>query len=108
MAGIGDFLGKAGGKLANGINTERRLKCLGKCEGRITLHIPISLRDVNYAEGMTYDNVGMEILSATLEYNPALTLIFGNSYACSECNKIRYYGGPQSDTRNDELSSVYL
>jgi hypothetical protein len=106
MSDFGGFLNKVAGKVMNAANSSQELMCLGKCD-KITKHISISYADVNLSIGSENDT--MHSLDGTInDLNPIMPLGFGNAYACTCCNKIRFHGGVLSSKINENQKSVYL
>jgi hypothetical protein len=107
--GIGTVLGKVAGKVMNAANSSQELMCLGKCD-KITKHISISYADLYLSHSIgrvvedTIDSIGGTIA----DLMPVWPLLFGNSYACTCCNKIRWHGGVLSSLLNENSKSSYL
>lgn len=103
MTDLLSFLGRATGKIANAINSDKKLKC-SNCN-EITDHISISLADYMKADGV--DDLGSTLLGLN-DYNPSIPLIIGNTYACTKCQKVRLQGGILSNLYNKNTKGSYL
>jgi hypothetical protein len=82
--------------------------CLGKCD-KISKHIGISYADfmLSGSSGKTED-IFVSITGTINDLTPIIPLGFGNPYACTCCNKIRFHGGVLSSQLNEKYTYLYL
>ena len=106
---LGAFAGKVAGKVVNAANSSQELMCLGKCN-KITKHISISYTDAMLSIGSENNNDTMtSLLGTVVDSLPVgYPVAFGNPYACTCCNKIRFHGGVLSSQLNEDNKYVYL
>lgn len=99
MSDTGNFISRITGKIINAANSDKKMKCLGKCGGKITPHIAISYSECE--EGVE------NFLAALNDYVPVSPILLGNMYACTECRKVRFEGGLGSNRAN-KMCDDYL